>query len=211
MDKRLKDFTETPGYKREKFGAGFFVHYLNGEKLESPSKLLSPINEITMKKIPEHILETAKKRGAAIADGIEWMADNKKIPKIDQAYEPIFKQFLIAIKEMNLKIIEAEYFVINQEMNYCGFIDLICEKPDGSLIAIEVKTRDVLKYPNAYDSNHLQNNYYNLALSEIPFFILSLDSKGRDWKFEPLKDMKADAIEIHAFYNKYIKPTLTKF
>ncbi len=66
-------------------------------------------------------------------------------------------------------------------------------------------------YPNAYDSNHLQNNYYNLALKEIPFFILSLDSKGRDWKFEPLKDMQKDAIEIHAFYNKYIKPTLTKF
>jgi hypothetical protein len=181
MDKRLKDFKKTKGLTEHKFtnDEGRLITYfrLNGKPLESPSKLLSPIMSIQLKDIPPEVLKAAVERGSAVGSAIEAFVDKKL--EIEKKYEPIFKQFLLFVKEEKIKPLTAEYFVLNEKLNYYGFVDLICEDKDGKMIAIEVKTRDVVKYPESYKANHLQNNYYKMVLKDIPFYLLSLDSKGR--------------------------------
>lgn len=208
MDKRLNDYTKINGYSKREYSSGAKIHYLDGERLDSPSRLLSPISKITLEKIPEEVLRIAIERGSAISDAVELMVQTSKLPEIDLKYVPIFKQLLLAIKELKLKPLEAEYFIINEKLKYCGFIDLICEDESGDLLAVEIKTRDLEKYPRAKVINHLQNNYYAMVLKDIPFKILSLDSKGRNWAIENLEDMKKEALEVHAYWNKFVKPEL---
>ncbi len=197
------EFTKIKGYKYKLLPNGVKQHFLNGKRLLSPSRILKHLTNLS--EVPPYILEQAVARGSAIADAIETYTYTGETHIQDQ-YKAIFQQFLNFLKQTKLEAIQAEIFILEKRKGYCGYVDLICfDTKTQKTIGVEVKTRDIDKYPQSYVSNKLQAAFYKQALNVDEFIVLSLDSKGKGYNVELINDTHIkDANQVLAYYKKYI-------
>lgn len=178
-------------------------HTINGKRLHSPSAVLSHLSNFN--KIPERILENSRMRGSAVMKSIydyTWCGDYNLSP----IYQPIMNQYFKFLNEYDITIFDSEKFIVNPKLEMCGFVDLIGKNENGKRILIEVKTRDLIKYPLPYDTNYYQTAFYALMTPDISDqYILTLDSKGRGYSLSKVKKIHLKtAKKIYKYYREVI-------
>ena len=177
--------------------------YIDGTKMLSPSTITSRL--FPLPPIPDYILQASIRRGNEVGEAIQQLEITGDY-EISNEYEPIMKQFKEFVKDFKIELLESEKLVLKAlKSGYLGgYVDIVATMR-GKPIYIEVKTRDLIKYPEPYIYNKIQTSIYKICQGGT-HYILSLDSKGRSYALYKIeqKDMK-QAQEAINIYNQLIE------
>lgn len=141
----------------------------------------------SLKKTPNHVRDSAAKRGTAIHDALETLAQTGVVPTLEQypEHEQGYVKALCSwYVDYRPQFVATEVQVVSEEHGFAGRYDIRCRlyheaHPSGELALVDLKTSK-----RVYTSHEVQLAGYELASVEMGFapsdaqYVLRVDQDG---------------------------------